>query len=394
MKILERKNYIDNSLRLLSYFPVLGLIGLRQVGKTTLARLLAEKISKECIYFDLEVEEDFQKLSAEPTLLLKRLENQCVIIDEIQRLPRLFEIMRSLIDQHREPSRFIVLGSASPHLIKNSSESLAGRIAYMRVYPFSFREVPESITLDQLWIRGGFPMSLFAHDEKLSHEWRRNFIRSYLERDLPLLGFPADPVFAARLLRMLASIHGSLLNIDNLSRSLGIDHRTCKKYLNFLESAFLIKTIFPFSTNMKKRLVKSPKVFLTDSGIFHSLLDIADLDDLMGNPMLGNSWEGFIIQQIISLVADDLEINFYRTHQGAEVDLVLSKGMKPLASVEIKYSTAPKLSKGLLQSIDDLGTLENFIIAPVKSAFPIHQNILVVNIMEFLLSHLPLIGKN
>lgn len=374
-------------IEILEYFPVLGITGPRQVGKTTLSKELAGQIEKEVIYLDMENPVDLSKMS-EPTLYFKKNEDVCIIIDEVQRVPELFPILRSMIDQKRIPARFILTGSASPELIRDSSESLAGRIAYKELTAFNYIEIYNHELSGLHWFRGGFPPSFLAPSDRISISWINNFIQTYIERDLPLLGLRAAPTFLRNLWLMLAHIHGNVLNMELLSKSLEVTGPTIKKYIHFLSEAYLIRILHPLHINIKKRIVKSPKIYIRDTGILHQLLGITTYDMLEGHPMKGNSWEGYVIEQISLHVQNQYEMYFYRTHQGAECDLVLTIANKPEIAVEIKYTSAPRVSKGLRTSIDDLGTKKNFIICLSEEEYPIAENIIACSIDTFINKYL------
>jgi len=380
---LGTKELVEN----LEYFPVLGITGPRQVGKTTLPKKLAGEIEKEVIYLDMENPTDLSKLS-EPALYFEKNEDACIIIDEVQRVPELFPILRSLIDKKRIPARFILTGSASPELIRDSSESLAGRIAYKELTAFNYIEICNHKFSGLHWFRGGFPLSFLAPSDRTSITWINNFIQTYIERDLPLLGLKAAPTFLRNLWLMLAHIHGNVMNMELLSKSLEVTGPTIKKYIQFLSEAYLIRILPPFHINIKKRIVKSPKIYIRDSGILHQLLGISTYDMLEGNPMKGNSWEGYVIEQISLHIQNQYEMYFYRTHQGAECDLVLTIANKPEIAVEIKYTNAPRVGKGLKTSIDDLDTKKNFIICLSKEEFPIADNIIACSMFTFINKYL------
>lgn len=372
----------------LAYFPVIGIVGPRQVGKTTLAKYLIKKINKETLYLDIENPKDQSKLT-DPVLFFERNQEKCIILDEIQRMPELFPILRSMVDINKVPARFIVLGSASPDLIRDSSESLAGRIAYEELSPFNITEAIAKKDIFQHWISGGFPDAFLAPNDNIRNKWLSNFIQTYIERDLPILGLDINPNLIRKLWTMLAHIHGNILNMNNLGRSLEISSTTIKKYLAFLENAFLIRQLYPYSINVKKRLVKSPKVYLRDSGILHSLLDIPDFDSLESNPILGASWEGYVIEQIIQKAANDTQSYFYRTHEGAECDLVLTRGGKVLAAIEIKYTSSPKITKGLKNAFNDINAKNNYIITPTTDDYLISDKIRVCNLSTFIKEYIP-----
>ncbi|MBV6440989.1 MAG: ATP-binding protein [Haliscomenobacteraceae bacterium CHB4] len=368
-------------LKLASYFPAVAVVGPRQVGKTSLVQALRARLPKPSLYLDMENPDDRIKLS-NPALFLDALADQTVILDEIQKLPTLFPVLRGIIDRRREPGRFVLLGSASPDLIRDSSESLAGRIAYFELKPFAFGEIEHIADFRQHWLRGGFPQSLLAPDDELSRLWRQNFINTYLERDLPLLGLSADPMVTGKLWRMLAHLSGQLLNMEALAGSLGLNGTTVRRYLDFFESAYLIRRLPPFHVNLKKRLVKTPKIYLRDSGVLHQLLGIGSFFDLSGHPALGNSWETYILEQIAALLPDWAEMYFYRTHDGTEADIVIARSGRPEIIVEIKYSTVPRVSKGLYIAGQDLGIQKHYVICPVESGFPLSENTTVLSYRE------------
>ena len=380
--MIERQ-IIPELLDSMSYFPVLGLVGPRQVGKTTLAKYVSDKVGKESVYIDLENPRDIAKLS-DPNLFFELNEDKCVILDEIQRQPELFVILRSMVDRNRIPGRFLILGSASPELIRDSSESLAGRIAYEELAPFNLMEIISTGDLIHHWISGGFPNAYLAPNKRLQKKWLQNFIKTYIERDLPMLGLKIDTTIIRKLWTMTAHLQGNLLNLEALGKSLALTAPTIKRYLSFLEEAFLIRQLHPFSINIKKRLVKSPKIYVRDSGILHHLLGIDDFESLTSNPIIGHSWEGYVIEQIYQLVRQDYDLFFYRTTQGAECDLVLVKSGIPHYGIEIKYTSAPKLTKGNRIAFEDLKTKKNFVITPNSDDFLITENIRACSIQTFL----------
>lgn len=355
-------------------FPAVALIGPRQVGKTTLARKLADSRA-DALYLDLELPSDQARLR-EPELLLEPRSEQLVVIDEVQYAPELFPVLRALIDKHRRPGRFLLLGSASPTLINRSAESLAGRIRYLEMTPLTVAEAgatPDD--LRKLWLRGGFPDALQAEDEASSFDWREAFVRTYLERDIPNLGYRLPAQGLRRFWQMLAHWHGQLWNASTLAKNLDVSAQTINRYLDLLGDAFIATRLPPHLTNLRKRLVKSPKVYLRDSGILHTLLDIRTFSDLEGHPVLGASWEGFIVAQIQAVLSSHA-LSFYRTSNGAELDMVLERpGMSGRIGIEVKYSAAPRLGKGFWQSIDDLGITQAFVIYPGKDIYPIERRV-------------------
>ncbi|MFC0875278.1 ATP-binding protein [Saccharicrinis sp. FJH2] len=381
------RRILDEILDSLSYFPVVSIIGPRQVGKTTLAKQLMDQIEKPVIYLDLEIQSDLFKLN-DPELFLSNHSTHLVVIDEVQHKKELYPLIRGLVDQERKPARFLLLGSASPELIRHSSESLAGRIAYHRLFPFDLTEVAESVSQNDLWIKGGFPNALFPSKPELSQRWMENFIETYLNRDLLQLGLSASPRVIRDLWTMMAHLNGQLLNATTIGKSLGITTPTVKRYIDFLEDAFLLKSLQPFHWNISKRLVKTPKVYLTDTGILHHLLGIKDFFSLSGNPVIGNSWEAFVFNQVYAVRPDGSSIYFYRTHQGTEVDLVFTRGLAVIATAEIKYSNSPKLTKGNFQAFEDLKSPMNFVITPSSDDYLIKERIRVCSLNDFIYNYL------
>lgn len=368
-------------LHLSEIFPVVVIVGPRQVGKTSLAKKIAQQLERPSIYLDLENPADYNKL-VNPTLFFETLTEHTVILDEVQRVPTLFPVLRSIVDQNRHPGRFILLGSASPELIRDTSESLAGRVAFFELSPFTLEEVDGVSNYQTLWLRGGFPESFLAPEEEVSALWRENFIQTYLERDLPLLGLRADPMLIRRLWTMVAHSHGNLLNLEALAGSLSISSPTVRRYLDYLESAYLIRRLPPMVFNIRKRLIKSPKYFIRDTGILHSLLGIEEFTQLQGHPSLGNSWEGFVLHLIAAYLPPRMELYFYRTYDGTEGDIVIGRGGIPEILIEIKYSVTPKLTKGFHIAKTDLQTSKNFIICPVEQAYPISEDVMVCGLKD------------
>lgn len=369
--MIERK--IKNALLYsLENFPAVGLVGSRQSGKTTLAKMLQAHFPK-ALYLDLELPSDYVKLDY-AELFLKQYEDYLVIIDEIQTRPELFPLLRALIDQNRKPGRFLILGSSSPVLIKKSAESLAGRIIYHELYPFNMYETGVA-NLQKLWVRGAYPESYLAPTLDASHAWRDAFLRSLVERDLPAHGINASPIQIHRLLTMIAHSQGQLLNSSSLAKNFSLSLPTIQKILNIFESAYLIRRLMPFHSNLKKRLIKTPKIYLRDSGLCHRLLNIYEFDDLLAHPVLGHSWEAFIIEQLAAILPRGWGISFYRTAGGAEIDILLTgtKGQKIAA--EIKYSATPKVSKGFYSALEDLQVTEGYLIYPGNASYPLGENI-------------------
>jgi uncharacterized protein len=375
---------IKNSLE---FFPVVVLIGPRQVGKTTLAKLIMSGLEYPTLYLDLELQSDLFKLNDAELFFLEHHE-KLIIIDEVQKKMDLYPLLRALVDQTRRPGQFLLLGSASPELIRHSSESLAGRIAYHQLHPVDLTEVTDDISQNVLWVRGGFPNVLLAKNDNFAHQWLENFISTYLNRDLLQLGLSASPRTIRNLWTMMAHLNGRLLNATALGNSLGVTTPTIKRYVDFLEDAFLLKSLHPFFWNMKKRLVKTSKVYLTDTGVLHHLVGVKDFNDLSGNPILGGSWESFVINQILALKNSQIDLYFYRTHQGAEMDLVFTRGLNVIATAEIKYSNSPQLTKGNFQAIEDLNSPNNFIITPSSDDYLFKEHLRVCSLKAFILNYL------
>lgn len=364
----------------LTIFPAVGLLGPRQVGKTTLVKNI--NLSKESIYLDLEKASDRAKL-ADAELFLKSHTGRTVILDEIQLMPELFAELRSLIDEDRVPGRFILLGSASPDLIRKSADSLAGRIAYLELSPFFLNEV-EIDEQDKLWIRGGFPLSFLAKTERESQLWRQNFIKTYLERDLAQIGLSTDPRLVERFWMMLANAQGGIWNAESFAKALGITRPTVNRYLEYLEGSFMVRVLAPFHQNIKKRLVKSPKVYIRDTGILHSLVGIESMEALINQLLIGASWEGFVIEQIINTLGEEYEYYFYRTHQGAECDLLLVKNGNVKSAIEIKNTLSPKLTKGLQISMEDTEAEAGFVVCRIEAGFSLSEKVKALGLREFL----------
>ncbi|MDP9039740.1 MAG: ATP-binding protein [Acidobacteriota bacterium] len=360
---------------LLRQFPAVALLGPRQVGKTTLALSLADAADEAAVYLDLELPSDRAKL-ADPELYLSAYEDRLVILDEIHRLPGIFQTLRSLIDQRKRKGRragqFLLLGSASMDLLQQSAETLAGRIAYMQLTPFLEREVgglsPDARRA--LWVRGGFPDSFLAGTEAQSYGWRAAFIQTYLERDVPSLGprIPAETLH--RFWQMLGNNQGQMLNAAQLAAGLGISGQTVARYLDIMVDLLLVRRLQPWASNGGKRLVRSPKVYVRDSGLLHTLLGIRDYEVLLGHPVVGWSWEGMLIENILSNVPADTQTWFYRTSAGAEIDLVLETARSERWAIEIKRSLSdPKPSKGFYVGCEDIQATRQIVLYPGAERF-------------------------
>lgn len=379
---------LEKQLRdVITQFPVIVILGPRQAGKTTLAKRITPFIKKQTIHLDLENPSDFSILEENPENYFDLNKDKCIIIDEVQRLPSLFPRLRPIIDNYKKPGRFILLGSANPTILKGSSESLAGRVVYMELTPFHLLELSPTKDMLSLWLRGGFPEPFLMKSLKYVKLWHRSFLNTYFERDLPLLGLNISPRILARTFTMFAHMQGGLCNISTLSRSLGIGRRKVEEIMQFFTSSYLLRELLPFYTNNKKRLIKTPKYYIRDSGLFHHTLHIDTLNDLWEHHCIGASWEGFIIEQIASLGLD-LVPYFYRTRAGTECDLVLVRGNTPLVTIEAKISEAPSMTKSIMNSIHDLGTKENYIVVPsCKNPYPLKEKSVVCG-LPWLLSTL------
>lgn len=359
--------------------PIVAIIGPRQVGKTSLAKKVIEEITENKIYLDLEKPSDLQKLDNAEWFLSPQ-KDKLICLDEIQRKPEIFPLIRSLVDEWQGNGHFLVLGSASRELIMQSSESLAGRISYKELTPFLFSEIEDVIKLEDYLVKGGFPRSVLA-DHDVSMEWRLDFITTFLERDLLFWsGFSTQTM--RRLWQMTAHLNGQTINYEILSRSLNVSNATCRNYIELLSSTFMINLLPPFEANVKKRLVKSPKIYLNDTGIVNSLLGIQDFESLAGSPAIGGIWELAVYANLKGHFPR-ADFYFYRTSNGAEIDIVMENLNKRFA-IECKAGHQPKLSRGNWNAIEDVNPDHVFIAAPVKDGWPIKENVDVVNITELI----------
>ena len=367
---------------LLEHYPAVALVGPRQVGKTTLALDIAE--GRPSIYLDLESAAHRAKL-AEPESYLDDHQDKLVILDEIHRVPELFQSLRGIIDRGRrrgkKSGRFLLLGSAAITLLQQSGETLAGRISYLELGPFDALEVG-SHEIERLWVRGGFPSSFLAPDDTLSLKWRQDFIRTYLERDIPQLGprIPAETL--RRFWTMLAHNQTELLNAANLARGLGVHGNTIAGYLDLLVDLLLIRRLPAWHRNVGKRLVKSPKVYVRDSGIAHALLGIETKEHLLGHPVVGQTWESFVIETLVGAAPEGTEASFYRTSAGAEIDLVLALPNRRLWAIEIKRSSAPKIERGFHVACADLRPEKRFLVYPGDERFSLAQETRAIGLVD------------
>lgn len=366
----------------IAHSPAVALLGPRQVGKTTLALEVGRQY--DAIYLDLESEQDRAKL-AQPELYLADHLDKLVILDEVHRAPGLFPVLRGLIDQGRRTGRkygqYLLLGSASLDLLKQSGETLAGRIAYLELAPFNVVEVGLH-SADDLWLRGGFPESLLATDALRSLRWRQDFIRTYLERDIPQFGSRIAAETMRRFWGMLAHYQGGLLNTAQFARNLGVDVKTAAGYLDLLVDLLLVRRLPPWHANLGKRLVKSPKVYVRDSGLVHALLNIQDKEAILAHPVVGQSWEGFVIENLLACVADKAQGYFYRSSGGAEIDLLLSWPDGSLWAIEIKRSLSPKLERGFHAACADLAPVRKFVVYPGTERYRFAADIEVISLQE------------
>lgn len=381
--MIERRALADLTRRL-DETPAVVLLGPRQVGKTTLALALGRQ--SDAVYLDLESDQDRVKL-AEPELYLADHIGRLVILDEIHRAPGLFPLLRGLIDRARREERrhglYLLLGSASLDLLKQSGETLAGRVSYLELHPLDVLEVQAATdrqAQDRLWLRGGFPESYLAPSEPRSQRWRQDFIRTYLERDIPQLG----PRIAAESLRrlwvMLAHHQGALLNIAQIARNLGVDAKTVSRYVDLLVDLLLVRRLPGWHANVGKRLVKSPKVYVRDSGLVHALLGIGDKETLLGHPVVGASWEGFVVENLLAAAPDGVDGHFYRTSAGAEIDLVLSFPDGRLWAVEIKRSLTPRPDRGFHTAVADLAPTKRFVVYAGTETYPVSNDVQAIGL--------------
>lgn len=372
MWLIERKRHREELEGLLERHPVVGILGARQTGKTTLARQLAARYDGSISFFDLEDPTDQARL-AEPMLALRDLRG-LIVIDEVQRRPELFPVLRVLADRLERTARFLVLGSASPELLQQTSESLAGRIFYHELGGFDLDEVGVG-SYQQLWLRGGFPRSFLTETDGASAEWRRGFVRTFLERDLPGLGIQVPPETIRRFWTMIAHYHGQMWNGSELARAFGVSGMTVRRYLDMLTSALVLRQLPPWFENLGKRQVKSPKVYVADSGLLHTLLGLGSREDVEGHPKVGASWEGFVLREVVErLGARPEEVFFWATHAGAELDLLIVRGRRRLG-FELKRTAAPRMTPSIRTARDDLQLESVDVVYPGEHTFPLAERV-------------------
>lgn len=373
--MIERGSYLVQAKRALIHSPVVSLLGPRQVGKTTLARQLAS--GRRATLFDLEAPADLARLSA-PMLALEPLRG-LVVIDEVQRLPKLFEVLRVLADRPRRPSKFLILGSADPRLVRGVSESLAGRVSHIDVTGFDLTEVGTDECI-RLWQRGGLPRSFLGRTDRISCDWRRDYVRDFLQRDLSELGVTIPAATLRRFWSMVAHFHGGVWNAAEFARALGASENTARHYLDILSGAWAVRVLQPWFENLGKRQLKSPKVYVRDSGILHALLDLTHHDQLRGHPKAGASWEGFVIEQILA-ISKVPEAFFWATHQGAELDLLIVQGGKRYG-FEMKLADAPTVTKSMRIAVTDLRLSRLFVVYPGAKSYLLGDDIEVLSIFD------------
>jgi uncharacterized protein len=384
--MIER-HLLENVEYLLSVTPAVALLGPRQVGKTTLAHAIAEKT--DAIYLDLEDPLDIQKVQ-EVVSFHAENKSHLIILDEVQRMPEIFAPIRTIIDKERrrgnKSGMFLFLGSASLELLQQSGESLAGRIAYTELFPINILEFVESKgkSTSTLWLRGGFPESVLAKNDLDSFTWRKNFIRTYLERDIPQLGPRIPTTTLQRFWTMLAHHQGSVLNAANLARSIEVSGTTIARYLDLMVDLLLVRRLQPWTFNAGKRLVRSPKIYVRDSGLVHTLLNIKNMNELLGHPVVGGSWEGFVIENILSSVSDKIQCYYYGTPGGAEIDLILEFSPSDKWAIEIKRSAAPAVSKGFYLACEEVKPSRKFVVYSGNDSFKISSEVMAISLQDIL----------
>jgi len=380
--MIDRESEVRAVRGLLRRHRVVGIVGARQVGKTTLARMVVRGWKSETAFFDLEHPEDLARLQ-DPMLALRDLRG-LVVIDEVQRLPDLFEVLRVLVDRPRNRARFLVLGSASPELLKQGSETLAGRIVYYELGGFWLEELGVD-KHSRLWLRGGLPRSYLARSLKDSHEWRRGFVRTFLERDLPQLGMNINATTMRRFWTMLGHYHGQTWNASEFARSFGVADTTVRGYLDRLTAALVVQQLHPWHENISKRQVRAPKVYVADSGLLHVLLNVRSQSDIEGHPKVGASWEGFVIEQIRRhLKAERDEVFFWATHAGAELDMLVIRGRTRLG-FEVKRTTSPRVTPSMKHAVHDLKLRRLDVVHAGDTTFPLAQRIRAVSLSRLLM---------
>lgn len=378
-------------LEALHSMPVVALLGPRQVGKTTLALAVGDVINKETQYLDLESDADQNKLS-DAEAYLKRFEGRLLILDEVQRRPDVFRILRGIVDERKRKgertAQFLLLGSASRELMQHTSETLAGRIRYLELAPFSVPELEAAkewpYSQERRWLRGGYPDSYLAEDDKRSWLWREDFIATFMERDISALGIGIPPARMKRFWKMLAHYHGSQVNLSEIGRSMELSHTTVRNYLDILTDLYMVRQLTPWSGNVKKRLIKTPKIYLRDSGLLHNLLHVHDMEGLLSHPGMGASWEGFVVEQLLLQTDSRWEFSYYRTAAQAEIDLVLRTPDGELWAVEIKRSASAKPTRGFYEACNDIGINKAWMVHGGNEQFPLPHDVEALGLEQFL----------
>ena len=375
----------------LQQMPVVALLGPRQVGKTTLALAVADQIQKETTYLDLESDADWNKLS-DAEAYLKRFDGKLLILDEVQRKPDIFRLLRGIVDDRKRrgerSAQFLLLGSASQELLQHSSETLAGRIRYLELTPFSIAELMDApggeYDLERRWLRGGFPDSYLAADDEASRLWREDFIATYLERDIPRLGIGIPAAQLRRFWKMLAHYHGNQANLSEIGRSLELSHTTTRRYLDLLSDLYMVRQVQPWSGNSKKRLVKTPKIYLRDTGILHNLLQVHSMENLLAYPAMGASWEGFVAEQILQHTDSRFDCSYYRSAAQAEIDIILKTPDGEVWAIEIKRSESAKPARGFYSACEEVGATHQWMIHGGKSQFPLPHGVEAIGLEGFI----------
>lgn len=363
------------------HFPAVAITGPRQCGKSTLAKSIIATV-KGAVYIDLEDPEDRVKLN-DPSLFLAQHYGKLVCFDEVQFMPELFRVLRSTIDKGKKNGQFLLLGSASPELLRQTSETLAGRIVYTELAPFTLTEsVDIKGGMQRLWLRGGFPGSLLAKQEQLSMVWRKNFIRTFLERDLSAFRIGVAPENMRKFWMMCAHLHGQFLNLSNLGNSLGISHSTVKTYVDIMTNTYMVRKLEPYYVNIDKRLKRSPKIYLSDTGLLHALLNISGASDLLSHPVAGFSWEGFVLNQLTYSLSG-WEFFYATTADQAEIDFILKKG-KRVVAIECKLAKAPSVTKGFYYLLNDLKIKEAYVCSPIEGSFPLGKGVEAIGIADLI----------
>lgn len=355
------------------------MVGTRQVGKSTLAAAIVAGLGDGAVMLDLERPSHRARL-ADPELFLSQHAERLVVLDEAQLAPDLFPVLRSLVDANRRPGRFLLLGSASPRLIQAGSESLAGRIAWLELAPFDLSELPAGFSWRTHWWRGGFPGALLAASDEASRDWQSEFLRTWVERDLAVLGLAPSPARSSRLLQMVAHRHAQLWNAQDFATSLGVAIPTVNATRDRLVDGFMLRLLQPWHTNLEKRLTRRPKVYVRDSGLLHALAGVRSPDELAGNPLIGPSFEGYVVEQALLLLGTDLSAHFHHAHGGAEIDLVVVRGGRVVAAIEVKYSSAPTVTRGFHTALADLGNPPAWVVHPGAGRWPMAPGVEAVGV--------------